>query len=135
MSSKCTHFDNPRYDVYREKKLQFSLEKFPAASESMKQHIPRAYFQGYLSQHVCFVDQISLIAEEYGYVEDELGQLRPLIMSASKLPNDFPVPCNCLKCVRENVCPCHGKQVACCQFCKCKGAKGCRNPANIQSSN
>ena len=50
-----------------------------------------------------------------------------------KLPNDFPVPCNSLKCAIENVCQCHVKQVACCQFCKCEGVRGCRSLANIQS--
>ena len=112
------------------KKFQFYLEKSLAASESMMQHIWRAYFQAYLWQHASFVDQISLIPEEYGYVEDEKGHLRPLIMSASKLPNDFLVPCNCLKCARENVCQCHVKQVACCHFCKYEAARGCRNPTN-----
>ena len=134
-SHKCTHFDDLRYDVYHEKKFHFDLEKFPATSESMKQHIRRAYFQAYLWQHALFVDQILLIPEEYGYVEDEIGQFKPLIMSAPKLPNDFPVPYNRLKCARENVCLCRVKQVACCQFYKCEGARGCRNPANTQSSN
>ena len=43
-------------------------------------------------QHAPFVNQISLIPEEYGYVVDKIGQLRPLIMSASKLRDNFPVP-------------------------------------------
>ena len=63
--------------------FQFDLEKFPATSESMKLHIRRAYFQAYFWKHASFVDQISLIPEEYGNLEDEIGQLRPLIVSAS----------------------------------------------------
>ena len=109
-SSKCTHFDDLRYNVYYEKKFQFDLEKFLATSESIKQHIQRAYFQAYFWQHASFVDQISLIPEEYGHVEDEIGQSSLVILSASRLPNDFPVPYDCLKCARKNVCLCHVKQ-------------------------
>ena len=101
-SSKCTHFDDLRYEVYHEKIFQFHLEKLPATSESMKQHIWCAYFQAYLWQYASFIDQTSLIPEEYGYVEDEIGQSSLLIVSASRLPNDFPVSYNCLKCAREN---------------------------------
>ena len=61
---------------------------------------------------------MSLIPEEYAYVEDEIELLRPLIVSVSKIPNDFPVLCNCLKFARENVYTCCVKQVACYQFCK-----------------
>ena len=53
-------------------------------------------------QYASFIDQTSLIPEEYGYVEDEIGQSSLLIVSASRLPNDFPVSYNCLKCAREN---------------------------------
>ena len=62
--------------------------------------------------------------------EDENGQLQPLIVNESKFPGDFPMPCNCLKCTKANMCPCRVKQVACCQFCKCEGARDCRNQAN-----
>ena len=95
LSSICTHFDHLRYDIHHKKKFQFDLEKYPATSESMKQHILYAYFQAISWQHASFVDQISLISEEYGYVEDEKEQLRPFRVSASKLPNDFPVSSSC----------------------------------------
>ena len=75
--------DDLRYNVYHDKKFEFGLEKFPATSESMKLHIWCAYFQAYFWKHASFVDQISLIPEEYGNLEDEIGQLRPLIVSAS----------------------------------------------------
>ena len=75
--------DDLRYNVYHDKKFEFGLEKFPATSESMKLNIRRAYFQAYFWKHASFVDQISLIPEEYGNLEDEIGQLRPLIVSAS----------------------------------------------------
>ena len=101
----------------------------------MKQHIRQTYFQAYLWQDASFANQISMTPEEHGYVEDEIRQLRALIVSESKLPNDIPVACNFLKCVTENVCPCSVKQTGCCQFYECEGARGCRNPANTQSSN
>ena len=63
-SSKCTHFDDLRYDVYHDKKFQFDLEKFLVTSESMMLHIRRAYFQIYLWQYASFVDQILLIPAE-----------------------------------------------------------------------
>ena len=103
-SSKSTHFDDLRYNVYHDKKFQFDLEKFPSTSESMKLHIQRAYFQAYLWKRASFADQISLIPEEYGNVEDEIGQLRPLIVSASNFQMIFlchaAVSCSC---ARENV--------------------------------
>ena len=95
LRSICTHFDHLRYEIHHKKKFQFDLEKYPATSENMKQHILYAYFQAFLWQHASFVDQISLISEEYGYVEDEKEQLRPFRVSASKLPNDFPVSSSC----------------------------------------
>ena len=49
------------------------------------------------------------------------SNLVPIIISPDNiLPVDYPTPCNCLKCSRENVCACRSLSIPCC------------NPHNIE---
>ena len=133
ISQKCNLdcFDDLRYEIYDDKKFQFDMEKFPPTSKSIKQHIRRAYLQSHLWLHASFVEDITLNPLEYGYVEEDEEQLIPVVVSRSHIPDDFPVPCNCLKCARANVCPCHVRGVTCCKFCKCEANESCKNSFNI----
>ena len=66
------------------------------------------------------------------YFEDDEGHLVPwLIVSGRCILDDFPVPCNCLKCARANACPCRVIGVACCKFCKCEAREFCKNSLNM----
>ena len=62
-TSKCSNFDELRYDVIHGKKFQFYLENFLVTSESTERYIRRAYFLAYFWLHPPFVYQISLIPE------------------------------------------------------------------------
>lgn len=88
--SKDCSFDDLLYEVYHD-------TTFSSTTENIKQHIRCACFQTFLWQHASFVDQITLTPQKYGYVDDEIGQLRVLIESATKFL------------VSGNVCPCRVK--------------------------
>ena len=113
-------FDKLRYTVYHEKHLQFDIERYPPTSATIRQHILRAYLQCYLWLHAAFLDDIQLDPLNYGYTLDENNGFAPLLSDDPAIPEDFPAPCNCLKCSKPNVCPCRVRDIACCKYCKCK---------------
>ena len=132
-SSKCTHFDDLRYNVSTWQEILIWLR---LVSGDQRKHE--------VAHSTCTIP--GLLVEPYVFCRSNItdsrrvwkcgGWNRTVEASYSeciKLPNDFPVPRNCSKCARENVCQHCVKQVACCQFCKCEGVRGCRSPANTQS--
>ena len=123
--SELDNFDDIRYETYHDKKFRFDLERFPPTSETIKEHIKHAYFQCHLWQHASFVPY----SESPG-IWLRGRRRREIDASAMNHPADFPVPCNCIKCAKGNVCPCRVKGVACCKFCKCKAGEFCKNPGN-----
>ena len=58
----------------------------------------------------------------------------PTITTEDVIPDDFPVPCSCLKCAKKNVCPCLVKLISCCKFCNCEASSSCNNTFNYKSS-
>ena len=64
---------------------------------------------------------------EYSYAEDDNEHLIPRFISGNHIPDDFPLPCNYLKCARAHVCPCRIKQISCSKFCKYEAADPCKN--------
>ena len=114
--SNVKTFDDLRNQMYLTKTFQLDLEKLPPTSGSIRLHILRAYLQ------------YTVDAAEYGYCQDE-DELTPQIVLDGSLPDDFPMPCSCLKCARANVCACILKNVSCCEFCKCGShPEDCKNP-------
>ena len=119
--------DNLRCEEYHKQAFRFDLEKIPPTSNSIVNHIKRAYFQYYHWLNAPVIASIDLNPLEYGYVLDENEFLLP-DLETDPLPVDFPMPCSCLKCVQENVCPCRVKKIAYCDYCKCKTSKNtCKN--------
>ena len=117
---------NFRYETYHNHSLKLDLEKLPPTSASIRMHILRAYFQTYLWYHSPFEQSIELNPENFGYhIEDE--DLLPTITTEERLPEDFPMPCKCMKCAPKNVCPCRLKSIPCCKFCKCGSEDACQN--------
>ena len=59
---------------------------------------------------------------------ESYGNLVPIYVNEGRelIPGDFPDPCTCIKCARDNICSCRVNKLTCCDFCKCKGL--CRNP-------
>ena len=59
-------FDELRYLVYHEKHLEFNIERFPPTSDSIRQHILRAYLQSYKRLQSAVLEDIPLDPLEYG---------------------------------------------------------------------
>ena len=104
-----------RYEKYHSKAFKFDLEKLSPTSSSIQKHIQRTYFQEYVWSNSPTSSLISLDPLDYEYKLSKNNSLIPDTVVV-ELPEDFPLPCTCLKCSRENVCPCRVKQVYCCQY-------------------
>ena len=102
--------------MYHTKTFQLDLEKFPPTSGSIRLHTLQAYLQCKLWLNAPIVRQCTVDATEYGYCQDE-GELTPQIVLDGSLPDDFLMPCICLKCARANICACRLKNVSYCEFC------------------
>ena len=120
-------FDELRYVVFHKKYLEFSIERFPPTSDSIRQHIMRAYLQSYKRLLSPFLENITLKPVDLGYRVDE-DKLVPVISTKPSIPSNFPHPCSCIKCSKANVCKCRLLGIACCQSCKCKACPHCKNP-------
>ena len=108
---KVETFDELRHYQYHKKSFEFSLEKLAATSKSIHLHIKREYFQCYRWSHVAFIENVTLDPIDYGYVADDEGLISSRIVDCETIPDDFPLPCNCLKCAKSSVCPCRIKKL------------------------
>ena len=84
-------FDELRYLVFHEKHLVFDIERFPPTSDSMRQHILRAYFQCYKWTKSPFLEDIALDPLDYGYCIDEDDKWSPLYQLSHPFPATFPI--------------------------------------------
>ena len=57
------------------------------------------------------MESIDLNPVDYAYSLDENEHLVPDVVDGDRIPSDFPLPCNCLKCAKSTVCPCRVKQL------------------------
>ena len=85
-NEKLDSFDDLRYDVYHKKLQEFDLEKLPATSGAIKQHVLRAYLQCHLWLHGPFIGDISIDPLQYGYSLNEEDDLVPLIINDTLIP-------------------------------------------------
>ena len=121
------NFDDLRHKTYYKKSTEISIEKLPPTSSSIALHIKRAYFQTYIWLRAPFINNLEIDPLQYGYEvnkddEDEIV----LTVVNHVLPEDFPMPCKCGKCARENVCSCRINDLQCCQYCSCQ-PDSCKN--------
>lgn len=123
-------FNQLRDTVYYKKSKELDLEKLPATSSSVSLHIKRAYLQTYIWLHSAYVESIEINPLEYGYELDDDDEeiIVPKIIEVS-LPDELPMPCNCVKCAKSNVCTCRVNKIRCCQYCNCK-PDVCQNQLN-----
>lgn len=128
LGSNLRTMDALRFHQYHHKKVR-NIQDLVPTSRSIRLHIKRSYFQCYKWIHA-----LEVIAElnplDYGYTKME-GTLIPQITEDPSEPEDFPKPCTCQKCFRENVCLCRSLKIMCCDFCKCKqydNMDQCNNP-------
>lgn len=122
-------FDELRDKTFHDRTFKFDIEKLPATTSSIEFHIQRAYFQSLLWYNAPF-DDVNINPMEYGYDEDDEGHLLPVLTTQKNIPDDFPLPCNCKKCARQNVCKCRKLGIACCKYCGCSSSEHCSNPGN-----
>ena len=128
-SSEICTFDQLRHEFYYKNKKSLNLKTFPPTSNSIRTHIKLSYLQTYRWVNAAWLEDFNnLDPLSYGYVNvvDE-NILKPDVIT-EKLPPDFPVPCICLKCARDTVCPCRVKEIKCSAYCKCRREEMCRNP-------
>ena len=114
-------FNNLRHLIYHDSK-KFELANLPCTTNTLCLHIMRAYLQTRRWVTSATLESPSIRPENYGYhFEDKIG-LIPIILDENRelLPEDFPKPCNCLKCTRKTVCPCRVGTILCCEFCNCR---------------
>ena len=134
-TNAVNNFNDLRYYMYHQKNFQMDVEKLPCTSSSIQFHILRSYLQCFHWLHAPFQNRILLNPIDFGYNFNEEEYLVPIIVSADNiLPTEYPMPCNCIKCSRENVCSCRSLSISCSEFCKCKGETQCCNPHNQNKS-
>ena len=123
-------FDDLRNAIYYKKATEVNIEKLPPTSTSIYLHIKRAYLQTYIWLHAPFSAELDIDPLNYGYEieddEDDYDAIIPKIVT-DVLPDDFPMPCKCVKCARETVCSCRIHGLSCCEYCNCK-SDSCKNP-------
>ena len=117
-------FDTLRHYFFHHSK-KFELDKMPCTSKSIELHIKRAYLQTYKSKNAATLPVITLLPTEYSFDLDDDGDLLPANAENNYYPENFPRPCNCLKCSKATVCICRVAGIACIDFCNCK--RVCRN--------
>ena len=122
------NFDDLRMEFYHHNNT-FNLEKIPPTSTSIHKHIQRAYLQSHIWYSSCFREIPFKDPLDCGYIITE-EKLTPDFETAI-VPEDFPMPCSCQKCTRDNVCPCRKRKILCCEFCKCQISSSCQNPENV----
>ena len=128
--SERNNFDDICFEMYHQKSLQLYLEKLPWTLSSIHIHIKRAFLQCYLWLHAPFVESIEINPEDYGHELTEEDMLVSTITTEDIIPDDFPVLCSCLKCVKKTLCPCRVKLISCSKFCKCEASSSCNNTFN-----
>ena len=126
--SRAETFDELRYKLYHSNSVKFDLEKLSPTLASLEKHIKRAYNQCCVCINAAFLPNIYIDPLEYGYLLKD-GKFLP-DTECQELPDDFPIPCSCLKCARANICPCRRKLIPCCIFCKYSKNSACKNDFN-----
>ena len=124
--SSVNTFDELRYLYYHDKLFKFNVETMPPTSISIVDHIKRAYYQCHQWLNSPFIESDNLDVSDFGYVLNDDLIITPSIQY-KVIPDDFTMPCKCQKCARQTVCPCRVKSIPCCNFCKCKSDKQCKN--------
>lgn len=124
-------FDDLRNKVYYKKATEINIEKLPPTSSSIALDIKRAYLQTYIWLHAPFTSELDIDPLQYGYEldkdDDDEHDDGIIPRTVDKvLPENFPLPCRCVKCAREMVCPCRVHELPCCEYCNCK-PDSCKN--------
>ena len=129
--SHCKTFDQLRLSIYKQQQSK-TLQELPPSSDSVKDHILRAYFICYQQIH-CF-DQNSeqLDPLYFGFIKED-GLLIPKKILVTFPSNEDLVPsCSCTNCVKKT-CTCRVAGVLCCSFCGCKHTRDkCRNIPSLK---
>ena len=128
---KVDTFNQLCFIVYHEKNLQFNIERFPLTLFSIKishhiTHKESIFAVLHIASH-SFSWNTELNPLDYGYKLDDYGNLLPILSTKQPILSNFQQPYYCRKCSRPNICWCLLKEVACCQYCKCKASTESKN--------
>ena len=104
-----------RYESYDSKSFSFNLKQIPPTSHSIRKHIKRAFMQCTMFLNAPIVECFQINPLEFGYTLSEELYLIPNIENEF-LPEDFPMPCECIKCARGNVYPYRKRPLPCCEY-------------------
>ena len=121
------NFDDLRNKTYYKKSTEIRIDKLPPTSSSIALHIKRAYLQTYIWLRAPFINSLEIDPLQYGYKVngDDEDEIVPTVVN-QVLSEDFPMPCKCGKCTRENICSCRINDLQCCQSCSCQ-PDSCKN--------
>ena len=122
------NFDELQVEYFHHNDI-FNLEKIPPTSTSIHKYIQRAFFQSHIWYNSCFREIPLKDPLDYGYIF--LNEKLIPDFETEVVPEDFPLPCSCQKCARDNACPCRKQKIPSCEFCKCQSNSSCKNPENV----
>lgn len=114
-----------RYILFRKLK---QLDKLPPTSDTLDQHLKRAFYQSTIWENSNLCTPTSLIPDDYGWNANESGYYEPVLMTLSPITGDClkVISCGCKgQCASKN-CKCRKNQLPCTVVCNCVAP--CKNP-------
>ena len=115
LKSICVTFNELRFDIYRPQKTPYF--KLPPSSHSLQQHLQHCFFIIRMAMNL-LGNQFEIDPLEFGWTEVD-GYIVPN-KQLLPLSNFYLVHCGYMK-KSKGCCSCTKQDVACTEFCKCKG--------------
>lgn len=119
-----------RYVLFRKLK---QLDKLPPTSDTLDQHLKRAFYQVKIWENSNLRTPTNLLHEDYGWMANECGRYEPVLMTLPPITNDCltVITCGCKgQCASKN-CKCRKHRLPCTPICNC--AANCNNPLNSET--
>ena len=134
MKSSLTSVDELRAQLFCTK----SAEKLPPTQDAVIQHAKRAHYQALIWHHALEAKPSLPTPKEYGWKEDDNGNLVPFLMTKLPIPATCIalISCGCKTlCVSSN-CSCRKNNLCCTRACICCSENNvCLNPLNAWAHN
>lgn len=120
--------DSARYVLFRKLK---QLDRLPPTSDTLDQHLKRAFYQSTIWEKADLCAPTSLSPEDYGWKLNESGNYQPVLMTLPSMTNDClkVISCGCNSQCASSNCKCRKNNLQCIAMCKCQ--LPCHNPKNV----
>lgn len=117
-----------RYVLFRKLK---DLEKLPPTSDTLDQHLKRAFYQSAIWEKSNLCTPTNLSPEDFGWKLNVSGWYEPVLMTLPPMTNDClkVISCGCNSQCSLSNCKCRKNNLQCIELCKC--ALPCKNPKNV----